>query len=491
MSIHLLVWALILGQPLEAPAPAQTGQAPVTRLIAQLGSKHFKEREAATQALDALGAPVLTALRQAAQAKDPEVRHRAEILAEQIQKRVETAQILEPKRVRLAWDDKSLGEAVDELAGQSGFAIRLPTSVRNRRITLDTGTTTFWEAFDQLCQRAGLGERVAPAEHTTEVRVWNARGGAAGQMVMIDRVSRGATPTVEEGFNLVATGEQSRLAPTYYAGAVRIRAMPATRKGLGLGQEETAVVFEVTPQPKLGWQGTTEVRIDRAVDELGQSLFPATTNHANYAEAVARRMGNGVMVIDAETGRTVASGREYPVRLKRADTPSRTLKEIKGAVTAQVRLPLEPFISVNDVFKATGQTIKGLEGMSLKVIEAGRQASGNLELKLRLEGPSEVIGLAGARRIMRRNRVMMRNGLINESGAAGDSLLALLDGKGQSLQMELTESNWHIDGTRVVQEIHAVSRRPSGEAEAVKFIYSSRRNLTIEVPFTLKDVPLP
>src|SRR4051794_2831547 len=56
----------------ETPTPAE-----VRRLITQLGSDEFAEREAATRRLEAIGAPALPALHQAAASQDPEVRRRA------------------------------------------------------------------------------------------------------------------------------------------------------------------------------------------------------------------------------------------------------------------------------------------------------------------------------------------------------------------------------------------------------------------------------
>src|SRR5947209_4425555 len=54
------------------PTPAE-----VRRLVTQLGSDEFAEREAASRRLEAIGAPALPALHQAAASQDPEVRRRA------------------------------------------------------------------------------------------------------------------------------------------------------------------------------------------------------------------------------------------------------------------------------------------------------------------------------------------------------------------------------------------------------------------------------
>ena len=49
----------------------------IDRLVKQLGSGKFKEREAASSALGKVGKPALTALRKAAKDSDPEIRSRA------------------------------------------------------------------------------------------------------------------------------------------------------------------------------------------------------------------------------------------------------------------------------------------------------------------------------------------------------------------------------------------------------------------------------
>ena len=50
-------------------------------------------------------------------------------------------------------------DAVNELSKQSGYPIQIDgdrTQLAQRKITLETGETTFWQAFDLLCQKGGL-----------------------------------------------------------------------------------------------------------------------------------------------------------------------------------------------------------------------------------------------------------------------------------------------------------------------------------------------
>src|SRR4051812_19635383 len=66
----------------DKPASERSGKAThdakeIERLVKQLGSDEFKEREAASNALGKIGKPALTALRKAAKDSDLEIRSRA------------------------------------------------------------------------------------------------------------------------------------------------------------------------------------------------------------------------------------------------------------------------------------------------------------------------------------------------------------------------------------------------------------------------------
>lgn len=74
---------------LALPAWSEPPAAEVQRLIRQLGSNSFAEREAASKALDAIGEPALEALRKASQTSDEvEVRRRAKQVVESVEARL-------------------------------------------------------------------------------------------------------------------------------------------------------------------------------------------------------------------------------------------------------------------------------------------------------------------------------------------------------------------------------------------------------------------
>jgi WD40 repeat protein len=86
MSRLLLISSLLL--VLALPAWSEPQPAEIERLIKQLGSDSFAEREAASKALKDIGEPALDALRKATKVNDLEVRLRAELLVEAVESRL-------------------------------------------------------------------------------------------------------------------------------------------------------------------------------------------------------------------------------------------------------------------------------------------------------------------------------------------------------------------------------------------------------------------
>src|SRR5262249_53497260 len=286
------------------------------------------------------------------QTGDLEVRHRAESLAAHLQKRVETARLLEPWRGRVVFLDTPLSEAVTKFANQTKFPIQLaPRHNRENeaKISYDSGETNFWPAFDQFCQRAGLVENPTPAPVTEQtLRVSN--GNVQLQAGVVISGTHTAPQSPFNGRLLLVEGKPT-VVPTCYAGAVRMRALPqpATSSTWGPARGEGLFMLEVTPQPKMAWLGVVDVHIDKAVDEQEQDLQPILPGDLSYIAALG---GNNVMIWEPNGSGALLDARQVPVRLRAGEKPSKTLVEVRGRVAAQVQTPQKPIIIVEDVFKA-------------------------------------------------------------------------------------------------------------------------------------------
>jgi hypothetical protein len=137
----------------------------IERLVKQLGASKYADRERAQRELRAVGTPALDALKKASR-DDGELGRRARALVVELEQKAAVERALAPKKVRLTFKDTPVIDAVDELVRQSGHNIQIQGEVKDlakRKVTFDTGETTFWQAFDRLCAEAGLVEVNAPA----------------------------------------------------------------------------------------------------------------------------------------------------------------------------------------------------------------------------------------------------------------------------------------------------------------------------------------
>src|SRR5206468_12541754 len=104
---------------------AQTPDAAgLDRLIRQLGSSSFVEREAARKELEAIGIPALDQLRKAKKTVNAEANRRIDDLIRRCEEQILTQQILAPKEVHLKLNDVPVLQAIADLANLSGYPIQ-------------------------------------------------------------------------------------------------------------------------------------------------------------------------------------------------------------------------------------------------------------------------------------------------------------------------------------------------------------------------------
>lgn len=472
------------GKPVPRPraAPAAKKQ----RLsVAQLGSHHYEQREAADRALRAAGVPALKALRQATRSPDAEIRRRAARLVRRIEKDALTARLLTPGRVRLICKDTPLFEAVADLARESNMPLTLKAhlAAARREVTLDTGEVPFWEALDRLCAKAGLVEPPPAAPVTGGGRSVVIMGGRRGRPVQPRDILRPEAAAQPESL-VLKPGKRLPL-PTHCAGSVRIQALPpeaASSDPAKAGEVQLTLVGRAGP--RLVWDRAVGLRIHKALDDKGQPLepVPAALQTDNTGSAGAAVFINRVPIRAPDD----RSRPRIPVRLERGAKPSKLLKELTGTVFARVRMPAEVLVVVEDVFKAVGKTVKGPHGGAVRVVEVKREADGTIRLRLQVEAPSAAVDDTP----LPFNATIIIDG--KPLGQPREPLSAenfgLRDRKGKPLPVVKAVNTGVSAGA--AQEVE-LTYRAEGKVTAAKFVYSGRRTTVIEVPFRLKDIPLP
>jgi hypothetical protein len=484
------------------PAPAKADSAAVAKLVAQLGSDRYEDREAAFKALDALGPTALEELRTALTGRDEETRRRAVDLVQLIERRQESAQLTQPKMVHLIYTDMPVTQAVQDMARKTGFQIQIEgdqTKLANRKMTLDTGELPFWQAVDQFCQKAGLVERgslVIP--ENTNPNVYGRRAGLGmGADVAIG--FGGPRPEVP----LVFLEGKPQALPTYYGGAVRVRVLPRTTPTANAPQNGTPVndneggrllTIEVSPEPKMGWQNVLSVRIEKVLDEQGNELkapLPYLCEPSNYGDLEQKWAMGGIREVSFDgAGQNNIRYTQVPIRLH-ASKDVKRLKEVHGFVAAEVLTPMQPLITVEDILNASDKTVPGKGGGSLKVSEVKRDDKGQVTLQVVVETPTAPEAEARAAQM----RMMFGGGMPvqaqpNDVNTVGKTL-SLVDEKGQAFKLVAVENKVLDSETGGAVEYRLTFQPPAGAPKPAKLVYMGQRQTTIDVPFVLKDVPLP
>jgi hypothetical protein len=293
--------------------PAPPGDAKrIGELIADLGSTVFQKRVAAQKELEGVGPPALEQLKKSVQTSDLETSRRARDLIRRIEENKITTELLAPRHVQLKITDIPVSEAVGLLAKQSGYVIQIVdnrATLANRKITLDTGDVSFWEALDNLCREAGLVERDRPPGGEGSIlsdRV------LPGTLIFKPQYVRMTEPT---GIALVA-GPRYKLHSSL-ARSVRVRLFQVP----GSGAEDYRLLLEATPEPRLQGFTILSTHLSKALDDQGQERV---LKNETIPEMAQRRL------------MPMAQRRQVPLGFEAGVRPAKSLEKLTGSVTAQV-----------------------------------------------------------------------------------------------------------------------------------------------------------
>ncbi len=458
----------------------------IARLIEQLGNGTFEEREQAGRALEAIGAPALPALQKAIKGDDLETRRRALVLVQRIEKSAAAASIQTPTKVHLNFKDTPLPEAITELSKCSGFDIMLGKSVQKpaqRRISLDTGETTFWNALEQLCRAGGLVEEPPPLEPEVQRGTPHLVGeGAPPPARPVTRVLK--NPPAGRGAGTIASRLKAlrdyvptRItlvdghvapAPADTRSVVRIQPVRIPSRDTAAPEGQLELVLEARPEPNIYWFGPTHLRITQAVDDKGQALQVVPSGAAQPAGP--RRFGAG--------GAPLRS-----VFLKKGESEPQSMKELSGVIGGLLSTRPTPVMTVEDLLKATGKTVQGPAGGSLTVEEVSRDDSDRVSIRLKLIQSQGMKGeTTGDMRFKSQNWV--KNAGAQYTGTFNG--IGLRDEQGRAVPFHALRED--MNSGPIIFKI--VCPPAADHGLPTQLVYICRKQVAVEIPFTLHDVPL-
>jgi hypothetical protein len=455
--------------------------------------------------------------------------------------------MLTPKRVHLVVKDVSVSEAVAELARVSGYPIEITGDRRglnDRKVTLDTGDVTFWEALQQLRQKgglvekgegisepvqAGIGDGQGPMPFPLPVKMPGLggfpggipRGPLFGRMPGLPGFPGGILPGVAglAGGNpagppaeaagartiLLADGPPQHV-PVCFVGAVRISVLPSGSDQAALPPGEIQLLLEVAAEPSLKAFRVSPPQIDRALDDQGQALINVPVQQPGPPEApkgpggiqVAKVqrfvMVNGKVIFQNEPPTKTSTQRTVPVRLKLGNKAARSLRELSGSLPVQSVKDNQALVTVNNLLKAAGKRFEGADGSALEIQAVDKLPDGGLKVRLVVEDQPQKNPLAG---FPGGNNVVMN---VNVKGNANGALFGaprlgaptfprLLDAQGKDCApAEVTDQNTHFNAVKVLHQA-TLTYYPQGDP--AQLVLYGAGPVTWSVPFTLKTIPLP
>jgi len=313
-----------LAQPAPMPLVAVKSDAAIAQLIKDLGDEDYRTREKAGRDLVALGEKALPQMRAALrETESPEVQRRLAVMI----RGMDTARLVEPKRVTLAKKEMTAKQAIDEISRQTGYKIDYSGGGPNtdEKYTFEFEKTPFWVAVDKVANAAGC---VVYCEDygDNNIRVYN-------QDAMNPHVAY-AGP-----FRFLATNINTN-------DSIQLSGIP--RRGGLQRYANMNLSFQIQSEPKNPMLGVTQPEVISAVDESGLSMV--VHRNPNDRSYYYNQYNNGSFRGHNTYGN---------LNLTRGDKSATKIKSLKAKVGVVLLSGMSPEIVIADPLKVAKKTFVG------------------------------------------------------------------------------------------------------------------------------------
>jgi hypothetical protein len=169
------------------------------------------------------------------------------------------------------------------------------------------------------------------------------------------------------------------------------------------------------------------------------------------------------------------------------------LRELKGTLLAEVEKPAGAVVTVKDILKVNNQSFDLPDSGLLTVIEAKRRKNGEVHVDLSVQFPMR--GINGLRVINGLWQVRRPGSREWETIGLNPSQIKLLDTRDLAFHQARTQSRGVRFGRfrrgGFSQQLTLVYQPLEGQTGAARLVCYGVGTAFVEVPFTLKNVPLP
>lgn len=287
------------------------------------------------------------------------------------------------------------------------------------------------------------------------------------------------------------------LLPTDNRSAYRIRLLKTPETVFGKPDDKHILIgLEVTPEPRFKLQEITGVKVTKAVDESGQILEQDTNISRNDILAPpmpGRIIARPIQAIGQE-GKAGAVDSKVPIHFFKAQKESKSIQMLEGKLILQVLDDSKPILEITNIEKEVGKKIEGKSGAWLKINECGKDAKGFHSLRIEYDIPADAV--AANNRIQLgnirvQNNIIIQNGQFNIVGGAAPANLGgfkILDVEGKALTPSSSSTSMQVGPGGTKRSINVTY--PANSKAPSKIIYEGGTPIAVEVPFSLKLIPL-
>jgi hypothetical protein len=472
-----IVFSLVLTMPLVA-----SEQTNVITLIDQLGAPDYLDREAAQAKLLKLGSVAIPELDRAARAHESaEIRGRCSHIAAESRRQDEGSKYLAIKKVRLAYKNTPLSQAVADLATKTGTNLKLDVKDATRLVTFETEELPIWEAIEAFRVSGKLSERF---REDAPVAVPEGEPYASVRRSYYYDGMNQAPETANQVPILWVDGESSPHSADR-RGIVRVTAMPgrfpANRLIRGAGQ--AIIHLDLALTSAINWQDATQVRVDRAEDDTGRPITPAHRIHQTLNESPYGNpfFGFGGYNQPMPTG----NPRLVAVNLRTDDRQIRTLRVLEGSIIGEVGVPNQTILTIDNLQHSTGKVYPLPNDAKLQIRRYEVREDGTTLVKVHTEVQHNFQQIRGPRA-----RLLWDD---NGPGSTNLKVYRFTDSNGKPVVGEVFESGrtTSSNGFGITQSSEMQITFTKAKGQPVKMELTGTRMMSLEIPFALRDVSMP
>jgi hypothetical protein len=338
MRFTLLLCTVFAATPCLAADPPT-----IEKLIEQLGSRSFPERERATKALHERGPAALPALRKALETKDEEVRRRVESLIPGL----EIEEALLPKTVTLNVDKQNPNDVLKEIEKQTGYKVTGPIT-SDPLVTLNFREVPFWDAIDRLGNQTNRRISRDDFVHSKSIQLQS---------------SHSASPHVN-------IRGPFRLEATRFHEDRDLDFTQAKPDSDGWRHHRLTLAVSVYAEPRITFLRVEPAKVTEALDDEGKSLLEQANE---TVEQKLRPDERGTF-----RGEFLSSS---DVRLRRASESAKTAKLIRGTIPVKAIVIRKNVVITNKLADSTGTSFRAGTD-SLQITRIGNQGGGSIEVQI-------------------------------------------------------------------------------------------------------------